>query len=139
MNDIDLESAEWQPIGTANTPFSGTFNGNEFTISNLTITQSQSYVGLFANNSGTIKNLKVENVQINVISGASSHIYAGSLVAQNTGVIENIEIMNGSLFARARGTNIGYLGGIIGLNYGGISDFKNTAFISSENMRATGG
>jgi hypothetical protein len=96
-------------------------------------------VGLFANNSGTIKNLTVENVQINVISGASSHIYAGSLVAQNTGVIENIEIMNGSLFARDRGTNIGYLGGIIGLNYGGISDFKNTAFISSENMRATGG
>jgi hypothetical protein len=116
MNDIDLESAEWQPIGTASTPFSGTFIGNQFTISNLTITQTQTYVGLFANNSGTIKNLKLGNVQINVTGSISSFIYAGSLVANNTGTIENIETISGSLFIRARGGNNGHVGGIIGFH-----------------------
>ena len=141
MNDIDLESAEWQPIGTASTPFSGTFNGNEFTISNLTITQTQAYVGLFANNSGTIKNLKLGNVQINVSGSNSSFIYAGSIVAKNTGIIENIETTSGFLFAVARGGNIGILGGLIGLHNHNTTLDKliNNINVSGENPTNMGG
>jgi hypothetical protein len=141
MNDIDLESNEWVPIGSGSTPFSGTLDGKEFTISNLTITQTQEYVGLFANNSGTIRNLKLENVQINVSGSISSFIYAGSLVANNTGIIENIETISGSLFSRARGGNIGYVGGVIGFNNGNskLDNLTNWLTITGESMMGTGG
>jgi hypothetical protein len=141
MNDIDLESAEWQPIGTASTPFSGTFIGNQFTISNLTITQTQTYVGLFANNSGTIKNLKLGNVQINVTGSISSFIYAGSLVANNTGTIENIETISGSLFIRARGGNNGHVGGIIGFHNREttLDKLTNAVIITGQSGTSTAG
>jgi hypothetical protein len=141
MNDIDLESNEWVPIGSGSTPFSGTLDGKEFTISNLTITQTQEYVGLFANNSGTIRNLKLENVQINVQGSLSSFIYAGSLVANNTGIIENIETISGSLFARARGGNIGYVGGLIGVHNRNITldNLVNNANVNGENTTNMGG
>ena len=140
-NDIDLLGNEWTPIGTGDTPFSGIFDGNGFKIKNLTIAQSQEYVGLFANNSGTIRNLDLENVQINVQGSISSFIYAGALVANNTGIIENIESLDGTLFARARGVNQGFVGGIIGLNninttLGGLTNNIN---VSGENTTSMGG
>ena len=141
MNDIDLVSVEWQPIGTANTPFSGTFNGNEFTISNLTITQTQEFVGLFSNNSGTIKNLKLDNVQISVEGGNSSSIYAGSLVAKNIGIIENIETLNGSVFVKANNGNVGYVGGIIGFHdhNSTLANLINKISLVGENIIGVGG
>jgi hypothetical protein len=140
-NDIDLLGNEWTPIGTGDTPFSGIFDGNGFKIKKLTITQSQEYVGLFANNSGTIKNLDLENVQINVQGILSSFIYAGSLVANNTGIIENIETISGSLFARVRGGNNGYVGGIIGLHTRDttLDNLKNNINVSGENTTSMGG
>jgi hypothetical protein len=139
MNDIDLELVEWQPIGTANAPFSGILDGNDFSISNLTITETQEYVGLFANNSGRIKNLKLSNVTINVTGSISSLIYAGALVANNTGIIENIETINGSLFVKARGGNIGFVGGIIGFSRALHQNLTNSIDVTSENGSSTGG
>ena len=48
-NDIDLSGyPNWEPIGTLANPFTGTFNGNGHTISNLTINRpAQDNVGLF--------------------------------------------------------------------------------------------
>jgi hypothetical protein len=116
-NDINLMGQEWTPIGSQTNAFTGTLDGKGFTISNLMITETHEYVGLFANNSGTIKNLKLSNVTIGVEGSESSFIYAGSLVARNTGIIENIET-SGSMSARTRGGNIGYFGGVIGLHDG---------------------
>jgi hypothetical protein len=85
--DIDLSDYEnWIPIGVfqpaseapedAETPdpakvFSGTFDGNGHTISNLTINRpSEMAVGLFGcvsgtdNNPAVIKNLKAENAEV---------------------------------------------------------------------------
>lgn len=66
--DIDLSSiTNWEPIGTSGTPFTGTLDGNDYTISNLTIDRSTTdYIGLFGycqfNNSAKIPNLK--NIKI---------------------------------------------------------------------------
>ena len=48
-NDIDLNGFEnWKPIGTAAEPFTGQFDGNGYTIRNLTIDNSDTdYTGLF--------------------------------------------------------------------------------------------
>ena len=140
-NDIDLGSQEWTPIGKDTAPFTGFLDGQGYTISNLKITESQVYVGLFGYNEGTIKNLKLENVQINVEGSISSFIYAGALVANNTGIIENIETVSGSLFARARGGNIGYVGGIIGFNNRNytLSNLTNNINLTGETITSIGG
>ena len=61
--DIDISDSEWTPIGD----FAGTFDGNGKTISGMTFTQATdagSVVGLFKIVNGTVKNLKMTNVNI---------------------------------------------------------------------------
>ncbi|HEY7905809.1 MAG TPA: hypothetical protein VIC53_02690, partial [Wenzhouxiangella sp.] len=36
MNDLDLAGTDWTPIGDATNQFTGTFNGDGYTISNMT-------------------------------------------------------------------------------------------------------
>lgn len=63
--DITL-SGNWDAIGgDTSTSFSGIFDGNNHTISNLS-TSSRSYAGLFYKNSGTIRNLIVKNITCSV-------------------------------------------------------------------------
>lgn len=71
--DIDLENQEWTPIGiwddSSDFPecFSGVFDGQGHTISNLYISNdSLSYVGLFGwiSSGATISNLTIENVNV---------------------------------------------------------------------------
>ena len=63
--DIDLkEFKNWTPIGASGL-FEGTFDGQEHTISNLTVkTEGKASAGLFANCRGLIKNLNLVNVNI---------------------------------------------------------------------------
>ena len=71
--DIDLENADWTPIGTENNPFAGKFDGNGKTISNLQINKSSmSNVGLFgyageveAKNNTEIHNFTINNASVN--------------------------------------------------------------------------
>ena len=59
-NDIDLGGDEWIPIGNAKTQFAGTFDGHEYTVSNLKISEQNEYVGLFGYVTGTVKRLKIQ-------------------------------------------------------------------------------
>lgn len=45
--DINLNNETWTPIGTNEHPFSGSFDGQNHTVSNLKITSAGSYNGLF--------------------------------------------------------------------------------------------
>jgi hypothetical protein len=74
----DTDNEEWN--GFQGTPFTGIFDGNGHTISNLTITAStQDCVGLFGNvgSDGQIRNLGVENVNI------TGRDYSGGLIGSN--------------------------------------------------------
>lgn len=66
VNDIDLGSEEWTPIGNSSVSFQGTFDGNNKTISNLVISaESKSNIGLFGfTTNGEIKNLTVNNAKV---------------------------------------------------------------------------
>ncbi len=65
-NDIEITSGNWKPIKE----FGGVFDGAGYTISNLKITQDgdsdNTRFGLFAEVSGTIKDLNVSNININI-------------------------------------------------------------------------
>ena len=95
-DNIDLGCNHWTPIGknSANGTyaFQGIFDGNGKTISNLSITYGQEG-GLFGCiYVGTIKNLCLEKVDINVISKA-----AAICVTNYGGTIENCGVNSGTI------------------------------------------
>ena len=67
MNDIDLDGEQWTPISV---PVSGIFDGNGYSIKNMTIASSSNFsykeVGLFKVYTGIVCNLNMENVTIAV-------------------------------------------------------------------------
>ena len=64
--DIDLNNEEWTPIGTSSNKFSGNFDGQNHTVSNLKITMPySSNVGFFGfTTNGSVKNLTIKNADV---------------------------------------------------------------------------
>ena len=111
--DIDLTGKNWTPIGTDyDNSYKGTFDGGGHTITGLTFTTNDEYVGLFGwlNRAGTVKNVVMEGVQI-----TSHQIYGGSIggvVGYSRGTIENCSV-SGSVSGTV------YVGGVVGAQIGG--------------------
>ncbi|MDD3766660.1 MAG: GLUG motif-containing protein [Eubacteriales bacterium] len=104
-------SEGWIPIGNTSTPFTGTFDGNDKTISNLTINRAGSdHQGLFgyvSDITAKVQNLGIENINV------AGYEYVGGLVGyNNSGIITN---------SHAAGNIAGYygVGGLIGFNSAG--------------------
>ncbi|MCL2718168.1 MAG: hypothetical protein FWE14_05250 [Lachnospiraceae bacterium] len=111
MADIDLSDIEWQPIGTAASPFIGVFEGNGYTIRNLNINlPAQDNVGLFGVSNSSITNVNLEN--ISVIGRDNT----GSIAGQSTNSLINIMVNN---VTELRGRN--NVGGLVGNNTGAIT------------------
>ena len=111
--DIDLTGKNWTPIGTDyDNSYKGTFDGGGHTITGLTFTTNDEYVGLFGwlNRAGTVKNVVMEGVQI-----TSNQIYGGSIggvAGYSWGTIENCSV-SGSVSGTV------YVGGVVGAQIGG--------------------
>ena len=122
MNDIDLTEATakggiynfngcgWNPIGSRNSysgvSFTGEFDGQGHTIKGLRIEATKTglgtdiYVGLFAKNEGTIKNLRMKDVSVRFLhSGGLHNVYAAAVAGSNTGVIQNVWVLSGSVYS----------------------------------------
>ncbi|MCD8295010.1 MAG: hypothetical protein LUE27_07200 [Clostridia bacterium] len=71
---VDLGNYAWTPIGTTSDPFSGTFNGEGYTISNLyCIKATSSYIGLFGYvHDALIEDVAISNVNLYGRSGVGS-------------------------------------------------------------------
>lgn len=101
--DIDMsKNSVEKTIGTSEIPFTGVFDGDGYTISNLNIDFSNtaedyvvpSYLGLFGvTNGATIFDLKISGVTNITVSNSPNILAVGTLVgkAQNT-TIENCDI-----------------------------------------------
>ena len=114
-NDIALTSTNWEPLCVLTDPFSGTFDGDGYTISNLTITSSRTENGLFSENAGTIKNLNVETSTTGVILST----YTGILAGKNSGTIENCNV-SGEIYLDSEEMYSVYAGGFVGYNSGTV-------------------
>ena len=130
--DIDLTGKEWTPIGTESQPYTGTFDGNNYTITGLTVNQTRNYVGLIGciGSDGTVKNVKLENVNI-----TGDGYFVGGVAGTNYGTIENCSV-DGTLT-----NNRHYLGGVVGNNYGSIIGCSSSGTITgtSPNVGGIGG
>lgn len=138
MNDIDASAtsgwnggAGWEPVGSYTTPFSGSFDGRGFTISNLTInrptTDRCGFFGYTSNdyNNVFISNLKLENINYVVDD------FSGALVGTATGAYGNYTaIIN--CFASGEMECGAQSGGMIGGDPGGGSAncFKSMAAVN---------
>ena len=110
--DIDLTGKDWTPIGTDyDNSYKGTFDGGGHTITGLTFTTNDEYVGLFGclDRTGTVKNVVMEGIQITNDSESSD---VGGVVGFSLGTIENCSV-SGSV----SGTVI--VGGVVGAQWGG--------------------
>lgn len=81
--DIDLKGVGYAPIGSVDQPFTGTYDGNGYTISGLYLDSDQPFQGLFGVNNGTIRNVTL--TEDCFISG-SAHV--GAIAGRNNGTIE---------------------------------------------------
>lgn len=88
VQDIDMSGEDWTPV----TDFSGEFDGNRKTISNLTITSTGNGgkdMGLFANmtQQAKVKDLNLENVCVVADQTTAQNI--GTISGSCSGVIDN--------------------------------------------------
>jgi hypothetical protein len=135
-NDLDCSGVSWTPIGVnPGVSFSGILDGNNKTISNISIIKTSEdsgvFIGIFgAVDGATIKNLIVSN--INIV--AQNYTYVGGLTGAlglgdtANAIIDNIQI-SGSVVGGS------YVGGLIGYTYR-VTDIVNN---SSSSASITGG
>jgi formylglycine-generating enzyme required for sulfatase activity len=121
--------SNWTTNFTNTRQFTGSFNGNGFTISNITINETTAYQGIFGyiGTGGAVKNVALVNG--NVSGGA----YTGGIAGYSNGTIQNC-YMAGSV---SGGT---YIGGIAGYNNGTVQNSYSASLVSgSSNVGGVAG
>ena len=136
--DVDLEGAEWTPIGAGtrkssgiaegSTPFAGTFDGAGHTVSGLKITSTQGAdyaIGLFGILDGaTVKNLTVADAKIAVPQSELVGILCGMLANDST--VSGVSV-SGSVSGKA---GVGGIAGRMTLS-GTIENCENSASVTA--------
>ena len=140
-NDIDLSEATeeggeldtghgWTPIND----FQGTFDGGGYRIKGMQIRDADENVGLFGSlsSNGTIKNLGLTDVKINIKKSDNSLVKCGSIAGSIAGSIENCFASGEITIDNGRA----YVGGIAGFQdnyFSNISECYNLVNIREEN------
>ncbi|WP_164906072.1 S-layer homology domain-containing protein [Gudongella oleilytica] len=132
--DIDLSGVSWTPIGWVsnyydqNLPFNGHYDGQGYSISNLKISSSISWAGLFAvaGSTAVLEDVILENVDI--IAG----YHSGALVGENRGRISGCTVtgtINGA----------GQFGGLVGMSHNGLIEDCHSSATVTGTGEAVGG
>lgn len=124
LNDIKLNSnEEWNPIGSEEKRFEGTFNGNNFSISGITYIKRKDNTGFFkiVGEKAKVKNLTISDSDISL----SDKDIVGSIAEINYGSIKNC-INNNNIIGGIE------VGGIVGNNYGEVIECINNATIEGD-------
>ena len=131
-SDLSLAGKSFKPIGKSSRYFRGVFDGQGHMISNLKMTSSSQYVGLFGYSRGlTIKNV-ILGSSCSITSSYSSSSYSayiGGIVGycdtdNGPCTIENSVNMGGVTFSRSISRYSLFIGGIAGHLY--PNDYEST-------------
>jgi hypothetical protein len=125
VTDLDLSGVAFTPIGTSPQPFTGSFNGQGYTISNLSINLPTTlYIGLF----GVIDGATITNIGLLHVAVSGNNWGVGSLAgAQESGSISQV-YSTGSV---SGGGNSAAVGGLVGFQQGGsISQAYSTSTVT---------
>ncbi len=133
VSDIDMTGITYTPF-----EFSGTLEGNGFTVKNLTLSTESGNFGIFTKISGTISNIVFENISIRTSSYGSA--FVGGVCGELTGNLNRI-IFKGTV--SGQGGDSADIGGLVGkMSSGTISYCESYATVignSIENAGSTGG
>lgn len=118
--------------------FTGSLDGNGFTISNLTIVNGSGAAAIFsgAYGSAKVKNLKLSNIVVSALTQAAALVALNNTntgLGLDTGTYDNIEVISGTIDAGNGGT----AGGILASSYGSISNSINRATVKNTATTAT--
>ena len=114
--DLDLMNMGWTSVGNNTNRFTGTYDGNNKTVSRLRINNtSLNYAGLFGAVSGTVANLNIIEADL---KGGSR---VGSLVGF---VATGANVANCNTNGEVSGVE--YVGGLVGYNEGTITNCNNS-------------
>ncbi|WP_025724459.1 InlB B-repeat-containing protein [Acholeplasma granularum] len=131
-NDLDFTGVTWIQSGGGSN-FGGYLDGNNKTLSNITITSEGSGVrgGIFQKASGaTIKNMIIDNTNITISNGRAGILIGGSDTSGVGATVDNITILNSNVSGTVNeGTGI-----VLGHSAGGTWSFTN---IRIDNTHAT--
>lgn len=118
--DLDFQGMQ---IDTSSFTFSGTFDGNGYSLSNFTVSSETQNIGLFSTTQGaTIKNLKIDGEITFLIPSNNDHqLYIGMLVgrASNKTYIQNCQI-GGQQFVTIKGADQQPLQSTTKFTFGGV-------------------
>lgn len=99
-NDIDFENTSV----ILDFAYKGILDGNGFSLKNISITEAdvenlskEEYRGIIKQNEGIIRNLKIEDINIDVQNKNRNFYYFGILVGQNFGAIKNCSLVSGNI------------------------------------------
>ena len=97
--NIDLTGEAWTPIGSESNPYTGTFDGQNHTISGMTIENAESYSGLFGNVTGTVRDFTVTgsititgSEAVSKVGGAVGSLGTNSAGGTVSGVTSGVNI-----------------------------------------------
>ena len=123
--DVTINAGAWTPIGTADAPFTGTFDGNGKTVTwSGSATMSADNFAIFGKSSGTIENFDVAGSYS--VDGTSLRNIA-AVVGYNTGTVAEVD----NAAAISAGSGLSVIGGIVGQNAGTVKDCTNAGDITS--------
>ena len=144
MADIDMSSKVFVPLGangSSPVQFTGSFDGNGYVISNMTIVgtdvENYRYTGLFAvlGSGSSVSNLGIVNSEINVTFTSGRVVYVGSIagISENGTITDcyNTGSVSSSPSSLPPSFFFTYAGGIVGEHIEGtITDCYNTGSVS---------
>ena len=132
--DIDLSgTGDWTPIGNADNKYTGTFDGLNHTVKDMSITKQGNNSGLFGyTDHAAIKNIIITG-EITITAKSYTEGY-GSIVgrADNNTTVTNchssVNITIDSTMESTAGSCIGHIGGIIGKMHYADSPISNCSY-----------
>ena len=113
---VPADQSNWTPVcSDYDNPYTGTFDGGNHTITGLTVTTSDPYVGLFGciGSGGKVKNVTLKDVKIESKHDVGS---AGGVAGWSYGNIENCSV-SGSVSCSGSHS---IAGGVVGYQSGGF-------------------
>lgn len=140
LNGDGSSFTQWTPIGDSSNAYTGTFDGNDKTISGLYYSGSGDYVGLFGcvGSGGVVKDVSVADSYIGVEYNATESentSYIGGICG-TVGATSTVSgcSFNGTVSAVSTSkTNTMYVGGVCGWNEGNLWDLGFSGSLTVKN------
>ncbi|HVI41085.1 MAG TPA: hypothetical protein VM577_10515, partial [Anaerovoracaceae bacterium] len=138
MDDPNWSEGSFEPVGSEQTPFEGSLDGNEFTVSGLNMIGTEghgddkraaSYAGLFGY---LAKGASVTNLIIDA-SAIDGNQYVGSIAGYNEGSIKDCQLGSKGIINGHTDT-----GGLVGYSNYPLSSLRNIGKVTGEKIN-TGG